>query len=78
MYKQYEIILVNTDFIDIHMGSRARIVMRHIISVVKKQNPDIVVITGDLFDIKPVTPDHFSAFKELSCPVYYVLGNHEQ
>ena len=60
------------------MGSRARQIMRHIVNVVNKQNPDIVVITGDLFDIKPVTPNHFSALNDISCPVYYVLGNHEQ
>lgn len=60
------------------MGSRARQVMDHIIKVVNKQNPDILVITGDLFDVKPLAPEHFRAFKDLKCPAYYVLGNHEQ
>ena len=60
------------------MGSRARQVLDHIINVVNKQNPDVLVITGDLFDIPPVVPEHFSAFKKLECPAYYVLGNHEQ
>lgn len=60
------------------MGSRGRQVMERIVKTVNKQNPDIVVITGDLFDIRPVIPEHFRALKDLSCPAYYVLGNHEQ
>lgn len=52
--------------------------MERIVKTVNKQNPDIVVITGDLFDIRPVIPEHFRALKDLSCPAYYVLGNHEQ
>ncbi len=51
-----------------------------LISAIKKQNPDLILMTGDIIDetrsTKPVEI-LFNGIKNL-CPMYYVYGNHEQ
>lgn len=52
-----------------------------LIKKVKKQSPDIIVITGDLIDAQ--TPDAAVAMETVRnlkkiAPVYYVSGNHER
>ncbi len=43
-----------------------------------KENPDLMVITGDFID-KPGLPNEtmFDAMKKAKIPIYYVSGNHE-
>lgn len=64
---------------DIHLGViYKRNFVEKIVRNVKKINPDFVVITGDLFDgSMEITPDVLEPFKDLSMPIYYILGNHE-
>lgn len=64
-----------SDLHQFHLGTN----QSRLIDAVKKEKPDLIAITGDLFD-----PDHDgeNAFDLLRgirdlAPVYYVLGNHE-
>lgn len=62
-----------SDFHSCELGEEA-------ISAVKKEAPDIIVITGDLIDGGDVTLNTATDFvKGLSdiAPIYYVSGNHE-
>ncbi len=51
-----------------------------LISAIKKQNPDLILMTGDIIDetrsTKPVEI-LFNGIKNL-CPMYFIYGNHEQ
>ncbi|MEJ2141787.1 MAG: metallophosphoesterase [Gammaproteobacteria bacterium] len=64
---------------DIHVG---RTIKRDFIEQLVRQtnrlNPDMVVITGDLFDL-PVNKIEYDLhpLKELTAPTYFILGNHE-
>ena len=64
---------------DIHLGALYRKkFLKKIIRKVKKMNPDLVVITGDLFDgTKEIGLDWLILFNQLEMPIYYVTGNHE-
>lgn len=67
---------------DIHLGhiNGARF-LRGIVSRVAQLQPDIVFITGDLYDGSKVDPDSIAApLRELSSKfgAYFVTGNHEE
>ena len=52
----------------------------HLVARVAQQQPDIIVITGDLLDKRvPNRRKSLSLLRQLAaiCPVYYVRGNHE-
>lgn len=51
-----------------------------LIAIIKNQNPDIVVITGDLVDSNHTNINRALEFAQTVqeiCPTYYVTGNHE-
>lgn len=51
-----------------------------LIAIIKNQNPDIVVITGDLVDSNHTNINRALEFAQRVqeiCPTYYVTGNHE-
>jgi len=51
-----------------------------LLNLIKKQNPDIVVITGDLVDSNHTNINRALEFAQKVqeiCPTYYVTGNHE-
>lgn len=64
---------------DLHVG---RTIKRDFVaSLVERTNrllPDLVVITGDLFDLPPsrIRQD-LEPLRELKAPAYFILGNHE-
>lgn len=64
---------------DIHVG---RTIKHDFIAQLVRQtnqlNPDMVVITGDLFDL-PVSKIEYDLYplRELNAPTYFILGNHE-
>lgn len=64
---------------DVHLGHVYR--KDYLAGVVKKINainPEIVVITGDLFDGTDGNLDSFLApLDEIKAPVYFITGNHE-
>eukprot|EP00826_Nyctotherus_ovalis_P049373 TRINITY_DN5963_c0_g1_i2.p1 TRINITY_DN5963_c0_g1~~TRINITY_DN5963_c0_g1_i2.p1 ORF type:complete len:416 (+),score=20.73 TRINITY_DN5963_c0_g1_i2:72-1319(+) len=64
---------------DLHLGPvhRHRFVEK-VIAKIKRLNPDLVVITGDLFDgSMTVDPTVLKPFSELKARIFFVLGNHD-
>jgi predicted MPP superfamily phosphohydrolase len=64
---------------DVHLGHfRGKTFMQKIVDATKKQDVDLVFITGDLFDGKyNLNMDVLSPLKELVIPIYFVEGNHD-
>jgi predicted MPP superfamily phosphohydrolase len=64
---------------DIHLGGTYRKwFVEKLVNKVISINPDIVVITGDLFDgSDKVKLDWLLPFNQLTIPILYVTGNHE-
>lgn len=64
---------------DIHIGdiwSPAH--LGRIIDISLRQQPDVVVVTGDLLDgMEPVDPVSVQPFARFDVPVYFVSGNHD-
>jgi predicted MPP superfamily phosphohydrolase len=65
---------------DLHLGAiYQRNYVQKVINIIKNIiKPDLVVITGDLFDIS-YTPmvENIEPFDELNIPILYITGNHE-
>lgn len=64
---------------DIHIGHfRGKKFFRKIIDKTIKQNPDFVVITGDLYDSKKHLSKKFlEPLAEIKSPVFFIEGNHD-
>ena len=64
---------------DVHLGAvYQKPFTKSIVKKIKKYNPDIVVITGDLFDGSlNVKEDWFEPFNELTMPILFTMGNHD-
>ena len=63
---------------DIHLGSRSSRFLEKIVLKVNLLNPDFIVITGDLIDVKVINEAELFAFKNIKVPIYFVIGNHER
>ena len=67
---------------DVHLGHvNGSGFIRRIVALLGRLQPDVVFITGDLYDGTNVNPDALAApWKELSPPFgsYFVTGNHEE
>ncbi len=56
---------------------------RLLVNCIREARPDLILMTGDIFDIDMGSAKSFSTVQELMdgirdlCPIYYVLGNHE-
>ncbi|MBQ0045235.1 MAG: metallophosphoesterase [Bacteroidales bacterium] len=64
---------------DMHLGhNHGYKHVKKIVDKVNRENPDIVVITGDLFDsYYRRDASTISAFRDLNAPVFFVDGNHD-
>ena len=65
---------------DLHLGTiYKRKFVQKIVNIIKNEiKPDIIVITGDLFDIsESPNSDSIVPFNEIDIPILYVTGNHE-
>jgi predicted MPP superfamily phosphohydrolase len=64
---------------DIHIGHfRARDYMQKLVDLSKEESPDMLVITGDLFDGKiQLKKENLLPLKQLEVPIYFVEGNHD-
>lgn len=66
---------------DLHIGyHNTRKDLAQWVDLVNKENPDCILIAGDIIDVsvKPVLEEDMSAeFKRLNAPVYACLGNHD-
>lgn len=64
---------------DIHIGHFwGAKTLQKIVDKTNAQNPDVVFITGDLFDGRiRLNTESLEPLKELNAPVYFVEGNHD-
>ncbi len=64
---------------DIHLGQmRGKRNLQTIVDKTNAQTPDIVVITGDLYDASyNLNSETLAPLRELKAPVYFVEGNHD-
>ncbi len=64
---------------DLHIGHfRGKKYMERIVNLGKKKDPDIVVITGDLFDGRiRMKKESIAPLDAFDVPIYYVEGNHD-
>jgi predicted MPP superfamily phosphohydrolase len=63
---------------DIHVGSRGPGFLKRAIDQAIAHKPDALLLTGDIVDTSAVRAEHLSALKDLPCPVYLSIGNHER
>ncbi len=65
---------------DVHVGHlRGADFIQKLAEITNEQNPDIVFITGDLFDGKSrLTQESIEPLTLIKAPVYYVEGNHDK
>jgi len=65
---------------DIHVGTvHGPKYLQEVVQKTNKLNPDLVLITGDLFDgSAPIQPEMLSVLDTLNAPSYFSNGNHEQ
>lgn len=63
---------------DVHVGSRSAEFLQKVVAQVKLQEPDLVLITGDLVDGSDVSSDDLRALAGLPEATYMVTGNHER
>ncbi|HAL45936.1 MAG TPA: hypothetical protein DCP47_08500 [Phycisphaerales bacterium] len=64
---------------DIHIGSISKWFFKRIINEIQTQEPDIVLITGDLVDnMNHNTVTALQELKRLKVPIYFTTGNHER
>lgn len=63
---------------DVHVGSRSAAFLRRAIEQALRHQPDALLLTGDLIDASAVTSEDLNALGEVSCPVYFAIGNHER
>lgn len=68
---------------DVHLGEGTqRAQLAHYVDLINRQNPDVILIAGDLIDnsVQPLLRDNMiEEFKRLKAPmgIYMSLGNHE-
>lgn len=64
---------------DIHLGHfRGQSFMQNVVDKTNSLNPDIVVITGDLFDgTISLEEENLLPLKDIKVPIYFVEGNHD-
>lgn len=74
-FNDYKIIQIS----DFH-NTKSKRLKNKLISEIKKQNPDIIVLTGDLIDANKtninIVIDFLKEIKEVSA-IYFITGNHE-
>ena len=63
---------------DVHIGSRSDRFLKQVVDRINSENPDLVVITGDLVDSSSVDQNALSALGELTASCFFVPGNHDR
>ena len=64
---------------DLHLGIvHGKKFLDHVVARVKALHPELVLITGDLFDgIGDVNADTLQALNTLAVPTFFIVGNHD-
>lgn len=63
---------------DVHIGSRSKRFLDRVVDRIKTLEPEFLCITGDFIDATGVGEHELSALRELTCPIYFSVGNHER
>ena len=63
---------------DIHVGSRGAGFLPRIVRRVNELEPDAVLVTGDLIDLKKLPADALDSMGALTAPAFFATGNHER
>lgn len=63
---------------DVHIGSRSKRFLEHVIDRVNALEPEFLCITGDFIDATGISQEHLSALSRVQGPVYFSIGNHEK
>jgi len=64
---------------DVHLASTGTAFLKKLIQRTNKLNPDVVLITGDLFDLGcKVGKNDIAVLNLLDAPAFFVPGNHER
>lgn len=63
---------------DVHIGSRNAGFLGKVIDKVRECEPEFLCITGDFIDARAVPESDLAALRQLDCPVYFSIGNHER
>ena len=62
---------------DVHLGSQPTSYLNTVLKKVSLEQPDFLLIGGDLIDNSAVNINDLSEFKSISYPIYFVTGNHD-
>ena len=60
---------------DLHIACSNSQQLNHLKELAEKENPDVIVISGDVYDYRGINP--FEEFASFNKPVIFCLGNHE-
>lgn len=60
---------------DLHIGRENSDQLKMFKSKIEKEEPDVAVISGDVYDYRGINP--FQEFHNIGIPVIFCLGNHE-
>lgn len=63
---------------DVHIGSRQTGFLKPIVRHVNALQPDHVMITGDLIDMRHISEDELRPLAEIRASAYFCIGNHER
>jgi len=63
---------------DVHIGSRNAKLLHRILARVNAENPDYVLITGDLIDFAGISRIELEPLSRFDAPAYFAIGNHER
>jgi predicted MPP superfamily phosphohydrolase len=63
---------------DVHIGSRSSGFLRKVIDKVLALQPEFLCITGDFVDASGITEEDLVSLRDLECPIYFTIGNHER
>ena len=63
---------------DVHIGSRSPRFLDRAIAQALRHEPDALLLTGDFIDASAVKQEDLNALSNVSCPIYFAIGNHER
>ena len=63
---------------DVHIGSRSRVFLERLVKKINTLNPKFLCITGDFIDATGVDRSELVSLKNLDCPIFFSVGNHER
>ena len=62
---------------DVHIGSRFQESLKRVVKLVESEDYDVLVITGDLFDMPCLDEHDLDPILKCKGPIYFVAGNHD-